>query len=556
MKNILLLFILFLSSAAIAQKDTLAKYSIAALIEKGQLDEANSKIYGDEVLNRNPSDSIKAQAFRIISEYYIYIVGDYAAAVTFCEKSLDFAKKANYTEYIMGGLTRQSINYAVLNKNEKVFPLLAELKEYRFEKNYELYNDEGLIYYLIGDFEKSRSLYFKRLEACIVAKNEKGITAEEYYNRSMIIEALYVCIGNLYNYEKKLDAASFYIAKAEKIENKYYNTTWHVKAFNLILRKDFDGALAYMDKTYEKAIKNFKIDNYQYLYYKAICYQQKGDYEKGLEFAKEAIKNKTPITSFQNFELECYKIAAECAEKLGKAEEASVYNKKYSEVSQKVNYASKAAFMAKLYEQNDVNPLKKELATKSSRAAMLFWGLGFASILAGYLIFRIAKSRLEKKKFLAIIERLESKNSLETQTATEETIFIEDIEEESSSKKNISTETETKILKKFENFEKKQRFLEPNISLGTLALDFKTNTTYITYVIKKHKNENLINYINKLRIEYIIQKMASDPEYANYKIEYLAQESGFASYSTFKRIFTKETGIDPSKFINYLKQAN
>jgi len=190
--------------------------------------------------------------------------------------------------------------------------------------------------------------------------------------------------------------------------------------------------------------------------------------------------------------------------------------------------------------------------------------MGFAVILTGYLTYRTIKSKNEELKFLAIIEKFENNKTEniddyaeEISPTIEEQLFLNDFEEESEtgSKKNISAETENKILKKLEIFERKKQFLDPHISLGTLALDFKTNTTYITYVIKKHKNDNLINYINKLRIEYIIQKMASQPEYANYKIEYLAQESGFSSYSTFKRIFTKETGIDPSKFITYLKQA-
>ena len=558
MKNILLAAILFLSGAAAAQKDTLAKYSISELLDKSIPDISNSKIYAEELLHRNPSDSIKIRALDIISDYYILTAGDFDSANSYFKKSLALAKKINYTEYIIICLSRLSTYHAVLNKNEEALKYLSELKQYRFNEDYNTYGHEGYVYFLMGDIEKTVFFDKKMLREAKNAAKEKGMTKKKREEIQLTIKAAYAGIATSYNYLKKLDSALFYINKAEEIKIEANNVTWFIKAFNLILRRDFDGAIACMDKNYDKYIKNYKIDKYQYLYYMAICYQQKGDFKKGLEFSKEAIENKTPMISFQNYELECYKIAAECAEKLGKTDEAFLYNKKYSEVSEKMNYAKKADFMAKLYEQNEVSPLKKEIAIKSSRAAMLFWGLGFASILAGYLIFRIAKSRKEKKKFLAIIERLENKNSIEMEPVeTEEPVFIDiEEEEEISSKKNISSETESKILKKLENFERRQRFLEPNISLGTLALDFKTNTTYITYVIKKHKNENLINYINKLRIEYIIQKMASDPEYANYKIEYLAQESGFASYSTFKRIFTKETGIDPSKFINYLKKAN
>ncbi len=47
--------------------------------------------------------------------------------------------------------------------------------------------------------------------------------------------------------------------------------------------------------------------------------------------------------------------------------------------------------------------------------------------------------------------------------------------------------------------------------------------------------------------------MTQHPEYLTYKISYLAEECGFASHTTFTRIFIEKTGISPSKFISYLQ---
>ncbi|WP_296150424.1 AraC family transcriptional regulator [uncultured Flavobacterium sp.] len=117
----------------------------------------------------------------------------------------------------------------------------------------------------------------------------------------------------------------------------------------------------------------------------------------------------------------------------------------------------------------------------------------------------------------------------------------------------ISEEVEKRIMRHLSIFEKKHLFLSPNISLSSMSKDFATNGSYLSAIIKKHKNSNFNNYINDLRIEYIILKFKTHPEYFNYKIAYLAEECGFASYAVFHRAFVQKTGISPSKFISSLK---
>ncbi|HLV38436.1 helix-turn-helix domain-containing protein, partial [Xanthomarina sp.] len=58
--------------------------------------------------------------------------------------------------------------------------------------------------------------------------------------------------------------------------------------------------------------------------------------------------------------------------------------------------------------------------------------------------------------------------------------------------------------------------------------------------------------INKLRIQYIVNKLKSDPDYLNYKISYLAEECGFSSHSKFSASFKNVTGLSPSTFISNL----
>jgi AraC-like DNA-binding protein len=86
-----------------------------------------------------------------------------------------------------------------------------------------------------------------------------------------------------------------------------------------------------------------------------------------------------------------------------------------------------------------------------------------------------------------------------------------------------------------------------------MALQFETNTKYLSELINAHKQKNFNTYINELRVNYITDKLKNDPQYLQYKISYLAKESGFSSHSVFATVFKSVTGISPTTFINILQ---
>lgn len=113
-------------------------------------------------------------------------------------------------------------------------------------------------------------------------------------------------------------------------------------------------------------------------------------------------------------------------------------------------------------------------------------------------------------------------------------------------------ETEKTLLAKLNRFENSSRFTAKDMSLAQLAAKFETNTKYLSEVINIHKEKNFNSYINELRIGYIIEKLKNEPAYLNYKISYLADESGFASHSSFATVFKSITGISPTVFMELL----
>lgn len=191
------------------------------------------------------------------------------------------------------------------------------------------------------------------------------------------------------------------------------------------------------------------------------------------------------------------------------------------------------------------NQEKKQLKNEEQKYTThlyLLIGAALFIIIIGILI--ILKSENRKKRKREIIYYLEaSRNS-----------FIKVKPTIKNAQKSIilPEETEQAILQKLKRFEKSQKFLKKDMSLAFLAGQFETNTNYLSVVINKNYNDNFNTFINKLRINYIIEKLKNDSNYMNYKISFLAEECGFSSHSNFATVFKSIIGISPATFINLL----
>lgn len=118
----------------------------------------------------------------------------------------------------------------------------------------------------------------------------------------------------------------------------------------------------------------------------------------------------------------------------------------------------------------------------------------------------------------------------------------------------MTAETLEELRKKLEKFEKSERFIRPDVSLPYLISKLGTNSKYLHHVLKEEKGKSFNQYINDLRIDYIITKLYNDPKFRKYKVAYLAEASGFQSRSTFIKAFKSTTGLTPSYFIKRLKE--
>lgn len=120
----------------------------------------------------------------------------------------------------------------------------------------------------------------------------------------------------------------------------------------------------------------------------------------------------------------------------------------------------------------------------------------------------------------------------------------------------MSLETKQKILNRLEKFEKSTLFNRKNTSLSFLTSYCDTNAKYLSYVINTHKQKDVTNYINDLRIAYILKKIQEDSKYKKLKISALAEETGFSTQSKFALAFKKVTSVSPSVFLNSIPEED
>lgn len=198
---------------------------------------------------------------------------------------------------------------------------------------------------------------------------------------------------------------------------------------------------------------------------------------------------------------------------------------------------------------------EKEASYRRSLLYIIFVSLLLVALGIVFIVYRNKKRNEFKLYQKAINELRQIKSSKpEEKSAREKELLYESNTSSSKKKDLILKETEDLLLKKLEKFERGNKFTDKNMSLSMLGGILGTNIKYLNYIISKYRYRNFNQYINHLRINYIIKKMEAYPEYLQYKISTLAEECGFSSHGKFTEAFKKEIGINPSVFIEYMQK--
>jgi len=105
-----------------------------------------------------------------------------------------------------------------------------------------------------------------------------------------------------------------------------------------------------------------------------------------------------------------------------------------------------------------------------------------------------------------------------------------------------------------EVIQKKQLFLDPNLSLDGLAKVLNTNRNYLSKVINQFYGVHFNTYINNLRIKKALLMLSQKHEVDIYNLAGIANTVGFSNRTTFISAFKKYTGVTPSFFLKNLNR--
>lgn len=439
----------------------------------------------------------------------------------------------------------------------------------------ELY--EALLYFQKADIyaKKSNSLHYRFLTNIFLSNTYSKIGVKSQADNSWEIAAaiskktndpeyshiLYsLKSSNLSRDNKFCEATRYdslcYIYNKKEAQNRRGENIWNhylvscnMLSYSSLKCGNYESAKIYI-REFETVFDNSSDYENHYLleYYflcKALIYINEGHpeeakemFDKAIERAKKFKNNGTLITI----------IRERLLHNIGDSYSQQQYFGKYVELYDQLIKESSLAYESELK--------KQQTHTADNRKSIVLL-ITLSFLLMALILCVIYYSQKRKKEletsFNRIIQNLEESGKSFNHINSSEKLIYAPID---SPRKqiNISKTKENQLLNNLAKFESGTDFTSKNFTISNLASILESNTKYTNHILKKHRDKNFNDYINGLKINFIINQLYENPEYLNYKINYLADLGGFSSHSRFAYIFKKEFNISPSDFIEQLKK--
>lgn len=517
---------LLLSTLVIAQNpEQYQEIYVKTYLETSQTDFEKALEVADSLYQISKTDLFKTKSLMLTASLY-QKTGDLGNGIKYARMAENYSLKTNdliWKTRVLGFLATQ---YRILNLNNQSRKYAKQAYSYAREiKDLELGNSTlGLMKHEMAFDSYHREEFDETLqhlkEAHLYFQKTKS-------DKEFLLSNIEQFLGKCFLALNQLDSAMFYLDKSLETYGELPDT--HVNG------------LAYKSKG-ELYLKLGELNLAEEYFNKALNISDKVNH---LEFKKVTYQSFMDLNSEKR-----------------NMDQYLFYKNKRDSINQMIS-SYKSTFVDDSI--TDLTQQNEYVYTKiSSRNYMIFTVFLLIIVLMVWFIWYRKKQKENINKFKAIIAKLHEQEENYSKVNDE-------IEENKSDVKVIQTEakdetvdenrtnpymldeTEQRILAKLDKFEKETKFTKKSVSLTYLALYCDTNTKYLSQVINTHKNKDFNNYINELRVNYIIKKLKDEPIYRKYKIATLADEAGFSSQNKLSTVFKKVTSISPSVFIKYLE---
>lgn len=412
-------------------------------------------------------------------------------------------------------------------------------------------------YRLLSLYGQSKKYSLKTFNICDRIENKKVADM----TRGMVMQEL-----AYYEQEREqFRKSNQYILKAQNYFNRSGQKTDFFSAnneqllgLNYYYMNEMDEALIHYHKALELC-KEFPESHITGLVYNGLAQvcMEKGDLKNARKYLDLAEKI-SESSGFLQLKNAVYKTAQDYYLKTDDLRNLTKITVKKDFVNKKITEKSNAFInesYTQLYEQNNKiseGSFRKDIIIIAGTVLLVL-------IITGFMLYTRIKHKKNLQRFNEILEQINKERSAENVSVKETEPFPKDQDDherktDQEYSVTMTTATERKILIKLYEFERSDIFTNNNISLPYLASLFETNTKYLSFIINTHKKKDFNNYINELRVYYVIKKLKVNPKYRKYKIAVLAEEAGFSSQNKFATIFKKVTTMSPSLFIKHLEE--
>lgn len=351
---------------------------------------------------------------------------------------------------------------------------------------------------------------------------EKGLDISKELGYKEAILDLYIKKGMVYYYQKKYDISLDFLFKAK----------------NILSQQEIN------NKTYPVINTNYFI---------ASCYYQQKFYDKAINVLTNSINNFSENDSLKPPAIRSHLLLAHCYNEKKEHKKANLWSNKYVKLNE--SYQKDKDQTVDIIHEKETNRLQKEIVTlKASQTKdkqaknLIFWILLITLTTLACIVFMyIKKQRSNKTLFNKLMKEINDLEFIKQTTINKK---------ESSKEIIIDDQKINEIIKGLEKLEIQEYFLKSECNLRSMAKKLKTNATYLSKIINIHKEKNFTDYINDLRIEYVLKRLKDDKKFRSFSIQSIASEIGYKSSYSLVKHFKVKTGINPSYYIKSLDKQH
>ncbi|SNY95491.1 Tetratricopeptide repeat-containing protein [Flagellimonas pacifica] len=545
----------------------------------------------------------------LLKLYSAYVYKSSETARTYNQRALELSKDIGLKQGELCGTFNEAYLLFVSGQFDEAMDLVQGISKYVSVRNYpETYAD---VYTLIsyihtekGEFDMALETGLGLLDVAEKSANEyllmRAYSAlSHYYLRiENYPEALSYCLKGLHyvirlrkvqyifpkideiarmtakldDTQGALDAYSFYVDLEKKINppGSYIQSIVYMNMADIFISNGkYEKAQNYLSQALEMNYKNkFRFRIPRALMLQAELNLKNKDTVNAILNYEESIEAAEDINAFDVVKTNSG-ILAELYEKtnqpsmayehraLNKVIRDSLFN---NEKEQKIVILETRRKVKEITQKKRILELENEAQRARYNTIMIVLGLvvisGFFAVLS-YLKVR-AKNKLLYKRTMELAEiQVGMGEKLRQLEAAQSQTNDSDIDEDDAKLKSTNTldnDVKNIILRRLEKLEMEKFFIDQNCSLRQVAQQLKTNPKYLSQVVNQEKKSSFTNYINELRINYLLSRLLQDEDFRNSKLSYIAASIGYNNLNTFNTAFKKKQGILPSYFIKELIQ--